>query len=74
MIDAALNGYGIACIPEDTVVEQIAAGDLVQVLDDWSPVFAGYYLFYPSRRQSLPAFRVVVDALRYSGARSAVPG
>jgi DNA-binding transcriptional LysR family regulator len=42
MIDASLNGLGIAYIPEDTVVEQIAAGDLVQVLDDWSPVFAGY--------------------------------
>ena len=68
MIDAALNGYGIAYIPEDTVVQHIAAGDLVQVLDDWSPFFSGYYIYYPSRRQNLPAFRVIVDALRYSGA------
>ena len=66
MIDAALNGYGIAYIPEDTVVQHIAAGDLVQILDDWSPFFSGYYIYYPSRRQNLPAFRVIVDALRYA--------
>ena len=64
MIDAALNGYGIAYIPEDMVERHIAAGDLVQVLDDWSPMFSGYYIYYPSRRQNLPAFRVIVDTLR----------
>lgn len=66
MIDAALNGYGIAYIPEDTVAQHIAAGRLVQVLDHWSPFFAGYYIYYPSRRQNLPAFKVIVDALRSS--------
>lgn len=40
-------------------------GELVQVLDDWSPFFDGYFLYYPSRRQNLPAFKVIVDALRY---------
>ena len=65
MIDAAASGYGIAYIPEDTVAAQIASGALAQVLDDWSPMFDGYFLYYPSRRQNLPAFRVVVDALRH---------
>lgn len=65
MIDAALNGYGIAYLPEDIVLQHIAAGDLVRVLDDWSPFFAGYYIYYPSRRQNLPAFKVIVDALRW---------
>jgi DNA-binding transcriptional LysR family regulator len=64
MIDAALNDYGIAYLPEDLVHRHIASGDLVLVLDDWSPIFAGYYIYYPSRRQNLPAFRVIVDALR----------
>ena len=67
MIDAAVNGYGIAYVPEDIVERQIAAGSLVPVLDDWSPFFDGYFLYYPSRRQNLPAFKVIVDALRHRG-------
>jgi DNA-binding transcriptional LysR family regulator len=65
MIDAALNGYGIAYVPENIVERHIASGRLMQVLDDWSPFFDGYFLYYPSRRQNLPAFKVIVDALRY---------
>ncbi len=65
MIDAAVNGYGIAYVPENIVERHIASGKLVQVLDDWSPFFDGYFLYYPSRRQNLPAFKVIVDALRH---------
>ncbi len=65
MIDAAVNGYGVAYVPEDIVAWQIASGTLVQILDDWSPFFDGYFLYYPSRRQNLPAFKVIVDALRH---------
>jgi DNA-binding transcriptional LysR family regulator len=65
MIDAALHGHGIAYVPEDMVNEHLASGDLLLLLDDWSPQFSGYHIYYPSRRQNLPAFRVVVDALRY---------
>lgn len=65
MIDAAVNGYGIAYVPDDIVERQIASGTLVLVLNDWSPFFDGYFLYYPSRRQNLPAFKVIVDALRY---------
>jgi len=65
MIDAAVSGYGIAYVPENIVERQIASGDLVPVLDDWSPFFDGYFLYYPSRRQNLPAFKVIVDALRH---------
>jgi DNA-binding transcriptional LysR family regulator len=64
MIDAAVGGYGVAYVPEDIVSRHIQAGRLVQVLDDWSPLFEGYFLYYPSRRHSLPAFNVVVEALR----------
>lgn len=65
MIDAAVSGLGIAYVPEDIVASQLASGALALVLDDWSPMFDGYFLYYPSRRQNLAAFQIVVDALRY---------
>jgi DNA-binding transcriptional LysR family regulator len=65
MIDAVLNGYGIAYVPENLVDHYIESGKLVLVLDEWSPMFDGYYIYYPSRRQNSPAFKVIVDALRY---------
>ena len=68
MIDPALNGYGIAYVPEDLVDRHIASGSLVLALDEWSPKFAGYYIYYPSRRQNSAAFKVIVDALRYRDA------
>ena len=66
MIDAAVGGYGIAYVPENLVAEDIAAGRLVRLLDDWSPFFPGYYIYYPSRRQNSPAFRIIIEALRQS--------
>ncbi|CCG87085.1 LysR family transcriptional regulator [Erwinia piriflorinigrans] len=65
-IDAALSGFGIACIPEDRVQDYIKSGELIQVLQDWCPSFPGYYLYYPSRKQHPPAFALMIDALRYS--------
>lgn len=64
MIEAALCGYGIAYVAEDLVAAQLASGALVQVLDQWSPYFTGYYLYYPSRRQNSAAFTVILNALR----------
>lgn len=65
MIDAAVSSFGIAYVPEDIVASQIRSGVLELALDDWSPLFEGYFLYYPSRRQNLPAFQIIVDALRY---------
>lgn len=65
-VDAALlAGLGVALLPEDELMPHITAGRLVRVLDDWCPRFAGYHLYYPSRRQSSPAFALVVEALRF---------
>ncbi|MCR2586329.1 LysR substrate-binding domain-containing protein, partial [Salmonella enterica] len=44
-IDAALSGFGIACVPEDMVQEYIESGKLIQVLQEWCPTFPGYYLY-----------------------------
>ena len=65
MVDAALNGYGIAYVPEDIVIKHVAEGRLRLVLDDWSLPFPGYHLYYPSRRQLSPAMAVIVAALRH---------
>jgi len=62
---AALAGMGLACVLEHTVQAEIKDGRLVRVLGDWCPPFAGYHLYYPSRRQQSPAFALLVDALRY---------
>lgn len=67
IIDAALEGLGLAIVMEDGIGEHVAAGRLETVLDDWSQPFPGYYLYYPSRRQPSPAFTVVAEALRYRG-------
>ena len=65
IVRAALDGVGLACVLEDLVVDQVAGGSLVRVLADWCPPFAGYHLYYPSRRQPSAAFAVLVEALRY---------
>jgi DNA-binding transcriptional LysR family regulator len=63
----AIDGLGIAYLPDDYVVEALAGGELVRLLADWSPPFPGYHLYYPSRRQQSPAFALLVEALRYRG-------
>ena len=63
MAEAALAGNGLAWVPDDMVSEHVAAGRLLTTLDDWSITFAGYHLYYASRRAS-PALSLVVDALR----------
>lgn len=67
MIDAAISGFGIAYVPDSMAEASIALDKLEVVLDDWSPPFDGYFLYYPSRRQNLLAFQIIVDALRHRG-------
>ena len=64
-LHSALDGLGLACIAEDVVLPYVADGRLIRVLDDWCPRYAGYKLYYPSRRHPSPAFTVLLDALRY---------
>ncbi len=63
-LDAAEAGLGLAYVPEDTVQAAVADGQLVRVLEAWCPSFAGYHLYYPSRRQHTTAFSLLVEALR----------
>jgi DNA-binding transcriptional LysR family regulator len=66
-LEAALAGFGLTYVPDDVVQTHLADGRLIRVLADWCPPFAGYHLYYPSRRQPTPAFALVVEALRYRG-------
>jgi DNA-binding transcriptional LysR family regulator len=65
MLNACVAGLGLGFMIEDVVREHVKKGLLIPVLEDWSPTFSGYHLYYPSRRQPSPAFALLVDALRY---------
>jgi DNA-binding transcriptional LysR family regulator len=67
ILQAALDGFGLAYLPAGQVQPFIDRGALAQLLADWTPAYPGYHLYYPSRRQQTPAFAVVVEALRYRG-------
>ncbi len=64
LIDAALHGAGLVIVMEDMVAPFIADGRLVRVLEDWSPPFSGYHLYYPDRRHPSPAFAALLEELR----------
>jgi DNA-binding transcriptional LysR family regulator len=65
MLHAALSGYGLAFLPEELTQPHVEAGTLRRVMDDCCPSFQGLYAYYPSRRNSSKALRVVVEALRH---------
>ena len=65
ILNAALDGFGLAYLTEQQVEKHLNSGELVRALGAWCPPFSGYHLYYPSRRQPSAAFAVLVDALRY---------
>lgn len=65
IFEAAKAGFGLAYLPEDLVRPHVAKGQLVSVLEDWCPVWSGFHLYYPSRRQHSRAMALLIDALRY---------
>lgn len=65
VVHAAVDGMGLAYVPEELAMPYLHDGRLREVLADWCPTLQGYHLYYPNRRQALPAFSLLVDALRY---------
>ncbi|MGV6475940.1 LysR family transcriptional regulator [Azotobacter vinelandii] len=65
IFDAAKAGFGLAYLPEDMVRPFVSKGQLVSVLEDWCPVWPGFHLYYPNRRQPSRAMTLLVEALRY---------
>lgn len=64
-LESVLQGLGLAYMPEDVVRPHVELGRLIRVLEDWCEPYSGYHLYYPSRRQSSPAFTLLREALRY---------
>jgi len=64
LLNAALDGYGLAFLPEHLSQPLVDAGRLRRVMDDCCPAFPGLHAYYPSHRNSSRAMRVVIDAIR----------
>ena len=64
-LESARQGLGLAYMPENVVQADVEQGRLIRVLEDWCEPYSGYHLYYPSRRQSSPAFTLLREALRY---------
>ncbi|MGB6134135.1 MAG: LysR family transcriptional regulator [Acidobacteriaceae bacterium] len=67
VIQAVEAGLGIGSSIAEPLARPISSGRLVQVLKDWCPVFPGYFLYYPSRRNQPAALSALIDTLRYAG-------
>jgi len=61
-----LSGAGLGYMLEARAAPELAAGRLVQVLDDWCVPFIGHHLYYPNK-QVTPALRALIDTLRWKG-------
>ncbi|SHN07535.1 LysR family transcriptional regulator [Roseibium suaedae] len=64
VLHAALDGHGLAFVPEDLACPYLKTGQLVAVLQPFCPLIQGYHLYYPNRRLASPAFARYVDTLR----------
>jgi DNA-binding transcriptional LysR family regulator len=63
MVEAALEGLGLAFVSNFWVTEHLAEGTLQAVLEDWTPPFPGLRLYYPSHRHMTAGLRAFVDML-----------
>jgi|SRR5579871_2176807 DNA-binding transcriptional LysR family regulator len=65
LVSAALDGIGIAYLPEVVAAPYLAAGRLVTLLEDWcSGVLPGVFLYYPSRRQVPVPLKVFIEFIK----------
>lgn len=69
-VDAAIDGVGLAYTFEQLTLPHIRSKKLTRVLEEFSPTFPGFYLYYPSRRQQPSKLKAFVDyALNHAGNR-----
>jgi DNA-binding transcriptional LysR family regulator len=67
VIQAAIDGAGLAWVAEDRVAAHLSSGTLVRVLEDWCPPFPGFFLYFPSRKQPPGPLAALIDTLRLEG-------
>lgn len=65
IVKAAVAGFGLAHVPEELAAPYLKSGELINVMEEWTPYWEGLHLYYPNRRGSSKAFSLVVEALRY---------
>ena len=63
-VRAAVDGLGIAYTGEALAEPFLRSGQLVRVLEDWSPSFEGLFLYYPGHRQVPATLRALIDMIR----------
>jgi DNA-binding transcriptional LysR family regulator len=63
-VRAAVDGLGIAYTLAALAEPFLRTGQLVCVLEDWSPAFEGMFLYYPGHRQVPAALRALIDMIR----------
>jgi DNA-binding transcriptional LysR family regulator len=73
MLGAAVEGVGLAQVPEPVAAEAVKSGKLVRVLDKFSPMAPGVFLYYPGHRQMMPKLRAFIDHVK-SHSRAARSG
>jgi len=74
MLGAAIEGMGLAQLPEPIAAGQVKAGKLVHVLEPFAPMAPGVFLYYPSRHQMMPKLRAFIDHVKSrSGATNKNP-
>jgi DNA-binding transcriptional LysR family regulator len=66
MLGAAVEGVGLAQVPEPIAAESVKAGKLVHVLEPFAPTTPGVFLYYPGRRQTMPKLRAFIDHVKNS--------
>jgi DNA-binding transcriptional LysR family regulator len=64
MLGAAVEGLGLAQVPEPIAAGAVKAGKLVQVLQPFAPMAPGVFLYYPSRHQMMPKLRAFIDHVK----------
>lgn len=69
MVEAAVDGLGIAFVPEPIAWPALKDGRLCPLLEDWSPPTPGFCLYYPGHRHVPPALRAFIDAVRSADAQ-----
>jgi DNA-binding transcriptional LysR family regulator len=61
LMQAVRSGAGIGFVFQDLALAEIKDGRLVRLLDEWTPAFPGFYIYYSSRRHIRPALRAFLD-------------
>ncbi|HVR49044.1 MAG TPA: LysR family transcriptional regulator [Pseudorhodoferax sp.] len=67
MVDAAIDGLGIAFVPEHLVHAALQDGRLERVLTEWCPFYPGLRLYYPGHRHVSSGLRALIAAIRFDG-------